>query len=115
MRGRVPHYLSVTASAMKNMTRLSIHVARIQMGKNGHVEMGDSGSVLWPSEDVVITSDQPSGGRAAQLPGVGAASRVTGSLMGTPVRCPRGAARSWTRAGRLGQPAGTEDRAAGTG
>jgi hypothetical protein len=60
------------------------------MGKNGHVEMGDSGSVLWPSEDVVITSDQPSGGRAARLPGVGAASRVTGSLMGTPVRCPRG-------------------------
>jgi len=90
VRGRVPHYLSGTASAMKNMTRLSIRVARIQMGKNGHVEMGDSGSVLSQSEDVVITSDQPSGGRAARLLGVGAASRVTGSLMGTPVRCPRG-------------------------
>lgn len=81
MRGRVPHYLSVTASAMKNMTRLSIRVARIQMGKNGHVEMGDSGSVLSQSEDVVITSDQPSGGRAARLLGVGAASRETGSLV----------------------------------
>jgi hypothetical protein len=81
VRGRVPHNLSVTASAMKSMTRLSIRVARIQMGKNEHVEMGDSGSVLSQSEDVVITSDQHSGGRAAQLPGVGAASRVTGSLV----------------------------------
>jgi len=90
VRGRVPHYPSVTASAMKNMTRLSIRVARIYMGKNGHVEMGDSGSVLSQSEDIVITSDQPSGGRAARLPGVGAASRLIGSLMGTPVRCPRG-------------------------
>jgi hypothetical protein len=90
VRGRVPHYLSVTASAMKNMTRLSIRVARIQMRKNGHVEMGDSDSVLSQSEDVVITSDQPSGGRAARLPGVGAASRVTGSLMWGGLQHPEG-------------------------
>jgi hypothetical protein len=80
VRGRVPHYLSVTGSVMKNMTRLSIHVARIQMGKNGHVEMGDSDSVPSQSEDVVITSDQPSGGRAGRLLREGAASRVTRSL-----------------------------------
>jgi hypothetical protein len=90
VRGRVPHYLSVTASAMKNMTRLSIRVARIQMRKNGHVEMGDSDSVLSQSEDVVITSDQPSGGRAARLLGVGAASRVTGSLMWGGLQHPEG-------------------------
>ena len=51
------------------------------MGKNGHVEMGDSDSVLSQSEDVVITSDHPSGGRAARLLGMEAASRVTGSLV----------------------------------
>ena len=60
------------------------------MGKNGHVEVGDSDSVLSQSEDVVITSDQPSGGRAARLLGVGAASRVTGSLMWGGLQHPEG-------------------------